>query len=596
MPINVPADIQRLIDINIKRRIDFQIDPSIFYPWWRRCHVKTLLVTDGGLDFSQGDFGLSLFVDILQHDSPSYVHFDLTLAHLGNGNVMSGAAGIVRSINNFRFDEPSHFTADMYDQVWLFGIETQYQIAAYPSRLGNPSRYPNDRLGDGELDALHAHMNRGGGVFATGDHGALGRGLCGSVARVRSMRHWDSFTLPGSSQDEVSMSGPKRNDTNQIGHDASLSTFSDQSDDVPQTIDLKLYRTRIGALRNARYPHPVLCGRTGRIDVLPDHPHEGECREPTSAELAGTYRGFREYPDRAGGGGAPSPEVIATSRVPSGNTALNRFGGTKQATVAHTFGAISAYNGHPASVGRIICDATWHHFINVNLAGVVEGGGFDQFGQLGNQEDASKHDGFLTPGSVQGLAAISKIKNYFTNIGVWIASPEAHRCFHRRHWWQLLYKERIMEASLVDPAVKFDRIPIDTFFAIGIHARDVLGHLASQCQSIEWVLDWIKVVWPEIVLWVDPWDPIQNLEEEKVLPLPIIDPMPLLDVALGGALVAMRQAFPYPPAKGEVEELGEKARAVAMEGARMALQIASKQSGGLLAEFIKLSSLAGDAR
>ena len=66
---------------------------------------------------------------------------------------------------------------------------------------------------------------------------------------------------------EVSMTGPRRNDTNELGHDPG-SQFSDQSDDVPQSLDVVLYSTFIGALRAARYPHPLLCGRTGRIDVF----------------------------------------------------------------------------------------------------------------------------------------------------------------------------------------------------------------------------------------------------------------------------------------------------------------------------------------
>jgi hypothetical protein len=33
------------------------------------------------------------------------------------------------------------------------------------------------------------------------------------------------------------------------------------------------------------------------------------------------------------------------------------------------FGAISAYDGDAAQVGRIVCDATWHHFVNINLNG-----------------------------------------------------------------------------------------------------------------------------------------------------------------------------------------------------------------------------------
>jgi hypothetical protein len=569
-----------LIDLNRKRKIDFHLDPSRIYPWWRRCGVSVLLVTDGNLDFGDGDFGLSAFVGALQNDRPGYVSFDLTLAHLRSNatpaQVMQGAPGIVRSITGFRFDEPSHFAADMYDQVWLFGIETFFHSSSYSQRNADHARYPSDRLGDEELRRLSAHMNRGGGVFATGDHGALGRGLCGSVSRVRNMRHWNSFISGG--QDEVGMSGPRRNDSNHIGHDPG-SQFSDQSDDIPQTLDLKLYSTPVGALRVARYPHPLLCGRTGRIDVLPDHPHEGECRVPPDLTLTYPPDGSIEYPNATDGSGQVVPEVIATSRVPAGNTATN----TKQPTQAHAFGAISAYDGHRAGVGRVVCDATWHHFVNVNLIGILEGGVFDDFDRPG--EDPTKHEGFLS--TPQGLAALNKIKNYYTNIGVWMAPPARHSCFHRQLWWQLVFKDRIMEATLVDPAVAFDKIPLDVLLHIGIHARDVLGRAASQCQTIAWTLDWIRVVWPEVQVWVNPWDPVMRHEPLPEPPLPIFDPMPLVDVALGGALVAMRQAFPYPPER--IDERMEKAALdAAISGARRALDAGLKDAGGGLKAFRQL--------
>ena len=362
------------------------------------------------------------------------------------------------------------------------------------------------------------------------------------------------------------MTGPRRNDTNQIGHDPG-SSFSDQSDDIPQPLDLLLYSTHLSALRAARYPHPLLCGRTGRIEVFPDHPHEGECRVPD--DVTQTWGGADEYPVDAGGTRIV-PEVIAWSRVPAGNNAR----GSKTATIGHTFGAISAYDGHRTGTrGRVVCDSTWHHFVNVNLIGVVEGGGFDEFDEPG--EHASKHDGFLS--SPAGIAVLNKIKNYFTNIGVWIAPPERIRCFNRFAWWELVYADRIMEAALASPDIPLREIPPSTLMFIGTHARDVFGRRASQCQTLEWLLDWIKDFKLIEVRWIDPWDPVTRrlLEKEDEGPLPVLDPMPLVDVALGAALVSMRQAFPLPPAKP-----GDREDAAAMDalekGARFGVELASR--------------------
>lgn len=576
---------RELLEINRKRRDLFRLRPELIYPWWRRCGVKLLLVTDGGLDFDQGDFGLSTFVHIMQNDAPSYVRFQLTLAHLGttvtDAQVMKGAAGIVRSLKGFRFDVPDHFDPNMYDEVWLFGIETFYHSGIYTERAVAPAQYPADRLGDGELKALSAHMNRGGGVFATGDHGRLGKGMCGSVTRVRSMRYWDDYIRPGSTESEVSMAGPNRNDTNQLG-DAGTQ-FSDQSDDIPQPLDLTLYSTRVNFLKKARYPHPVLCGRDGRIEVLPDHPHEGECRIPPDLTQVYPFDGSEEYPVQPGTAHRVSPDVIAKSHVPAGNTAdLN---GSKAPTIAQTFGAISAYDGHLANCGRVVCDATWHHFINVNLIGIVEGGGFDQFSRPG--EDPNKHDGFLSTAS--GRAVLDKIKNYYTNIGVWIAPPSVHQCFHRTFWWQLIYADRIMEAALVDPNVPFEKIPKEVFLAIGIHARDVLGRRASQCQTLEWMFPWIFKLMPEFVPWVNPWDPIIQKENDP-RPLPFLDPWPIISVAIGAAIVTLRQKFPYPPEKID-SRMDQEAEKIILDGAKHGLALAMHSMTAELRGFAQALSL-----
>ena len=67
-------------------------------------------------------------------------------------------------------------------------------------------------------------------------------------------------------------------------------------------------------------PHPLLCGRTGVIDVLPDHPHEGEVLDTSQIDLgatfdAGGYTGRPEYPDAPSG---PRPRCCSRLRGSSG--------------------------------------------------------------------------------------------------------------------------------------------------------------------------------------------------------------------------------------------------------------------------------------
>ncbi|WP_380165170.1 hypothetical protein [Jannaschia sp. R86511] len=471
--------------------------------WWRPCPVRVLLVTDGGLDFGSGAFGLRTFVTTLL--SGTYpARFVITLAHRRSRSgdaMMDGDNRIDRRITGFRFDDGGHFGVDDYDQLWLFGIET------------------SPGIDDAEVRAVAEFMAAGKGVFATGDHAALGQAMGGRIPRVRSMRLWAS--TPG--VDEVSMAGHRRKDTNRRGHDAA-STFDDQSDDVPQTIQPRWYRTRVGLLE-AVYPHPLLCGPDGAITVMPDHPHEGECREPADTTQTVTVAGasFVEYPPGTGGP-QPLPQVVATSTVLAGTTS-----GGKDATQGHTFGGIAAYDGHLAGVGRVVTDATWHHFVNINLVG--EAGAVPP-----------KNQGFLA--TAAGQAHLARIRTYYRNIATWISPPDSIRCMNRRLLWDLVWQDRVLEAVATADRVELAKAHPVLLRHIGKQARDVLGRRTSTCQSVRLVLDlvWAEAL-PKLFPEIDPWlvrEPVRRPEPERV---PWFDPSPVLDLALGAALTAVHEAF-----------------------------------------------------
>src|SRR5688500_7479971 len=179
-----------------RQRLEYaRIRPELFWPWWNPVTVKLLLVTDG-LDFGDGDFGLSAFITSLLNDGRRYARFDITLGHLQSSvsdqQMLIREARISRRVKGFRFDVASHFTPTMYDEVWLFGVETNFKQSVYGTRATSSS-YPSDRLADTELDNLTAHMNDRRGLFATGDHASLGAGLGQAVDRARNMRHWADF-------------------------------------------------------------------------------------------------------------------------------------------------------------------------------------------------------------------------------------------------------------------------------------------------------------------------------------------------------------------------------------------------------------------
>jgi hypothetical protein len=220
---HIRAEHKKLLDLVAERDIQWRLDATSLIPWlFRPCTVRVLLVTDGALDFGSGGFGLRTFVETLLDGAGFYARFEITLAHIANrggDQMMAGDGRIADRIPSFRFDDTDHFTADRYDQVWLFGIETTYANRRI-SNDDTPTLLP------AEVEALGAFMDGGGGLFATGDHGALGKALCSAVPRARSMRLWDNSSN-NNLTNEVSMNGPRRNDTNRRGHDA-VSQFNDQ--------------------------------------------------------------------------------------------------------------------------------------------------------------------------------------------------------------------------------------------------------------------------------------------------------------------------------------------------------------------------------
>lgn len=533
---------RELLDPILERNRRLRVDPLIDLPWlFRPCRVRVLLVADSTIDYSDKDFGLSTFVRLLLHSPPGpYVNFEVTLAHMGNplgDGMLTSESDVARRITGFRFDNSDHFGTEMYDQVWLFGFSSSYS-----------DRENDDYLDTSELEALHAFMDAGGGVFATGDHGSLGRAMSGAVKRVKSMRMWSD---DGSGT--VSMSGPNRNDTNKPPSVAT-GDFYNQSDDIPQTVQPKMYHVR-SAIWRVSYPHPLLCGPEGVIRVMPDHPHEGECVVPTSPDSS-------EFPSGSGSL-RPLPEVISTSSVLAGLESPTRFG-DKDPTVGQTFGGIAAYDGHPIELGRVVTDATWHHFININLVG-----------DSGFPAGDVKAEGFLH--SASGQAHFEQIKHYFRNIALWIARPERVRCMNRHLLWHVLWSHRLVEAVSSHSRPILKQVSLDFIFDVGRHARNAIGRYASQCQSRRLMLDLIR---PRLPDWViddlDPWRPMSG-DRPLPEPIPWVDPEPILDLALGGALLAVHETFPDLGPK-TVKKAEKSLDEVADQGVELALSKAGRSA------------------
>jgi hypothetical protein len=359
---------------------------------------------------------LAELLNVLSTSPGPYLRFIVTTAHRSEDPAAD--------VENFKFfKDPKIPDLNVYDEIWIFGVvRGRIQFDGHLS--------VSEDLSEDELKALAQFMDGGGGIFAAGDHEDLGLQLCGQIPRVSSMRkwYWNKNGNPGPNGEPSApgISGFARHDTLRPGHDI-VYDESDQSDDVPQMISPKEYWPYPELPVFWRhFPHPLLCGPRGIIRVLPDHMHEGECYVPSDLKRSFTFAGYntKEYPDLPSGEEHP-PEVIAWATVLGGRTSPSLP--EKPGPVnPKTFGVIGAYDGHQTNIGRVVVDATWHHFFNVNLKGDR-----DRDGIFGPNDIKSK--GFYY--SEAGLAAYEDIKAYFRNIAVWLARKDRIACMEWHALW-----------------------------------------------------------------------------------------------------------------------------------------------------------------
>lgn len=383
------------------------------------CSQRILMVTDGSLSFGVGGFGLSEFVSII-----SGAGHTVATAHR-NG---SGPTTIPGSFNFATATTP--VTTANYDQIWLFG----YNAGALPAA---------------QQTVIAQFMEDGGGVFATGDHQTIGAAMGNNIPRVRRMRNW--ATIP--------MSSTTRHDT--VVHPGvdGIKQFDDQADHFPQQIYPVFFSN--GGPPNVATSwnvHPVLRHPSGAVDCLPDHAHESECL--TFTPVAGNFAGVEEWPTPTGGGPRIAPQVVATSI--SAGRFINPVPGhptIKPPVIPRCFGAISTYDGDAAAVGRIVCDATWHHFVNINLNG--SGAAPDTTGVA---RTGLYVGGVPTPEYL-------KIKRYYLNTVRWLAPINRRLCSPFIIASLIRYDYEVLELQLPEP----HPCPWDTLIRIGVIVEEALA-------------------------------------------------------------------------------------------------------------------------
>lgn len=388
--------------------------------WLLPCPQKILMVTDGSLNFGAGGFGLSEFVGIIT----SAGHTVSTAHRNGTGPIT-----IPGSFNFATAATP--VTPANYDQIWLFGFNTTILPAPQQTTIAQ-------------------FMENGGGVFATGDHLTIGAGMGNNIPRVRRMRNW--ATIP--------MVSPTRHDT--VVHPGvdGIKQFDDQADHFPQQI-FPVFFSNGGpdTVASSWSVHPVLRHPSGAVDYLPDHPHESECLAPTPG--AGNFAGVEEWPTPTSGGPRIAPQVVAKS-ISAGRFIVSgapTASGTKPPVIPKCFGAISTYDGDAAGVGRIVCDATWHHFVNVNLNG--SGGAPDTSGV---PRAGLYIGGMPTPEYL-------KIQRYYLNTVRWLAPIGRRFCWPYLVAAAIRFDYEVLELQMPWP----HPCPWDALIRIGIVVEDALA-------------------------------------------------------------------------------------------------------------------------
>lgn len=528
------------------------IDVVIDRLWFLLTRVRVLVVLDGTTrtaSFGAGDpldvyFGLSEFVQTITSGT-GFTRVELTKAHRDTDP--RGAA----DIDHFRFDAHD---LSQYDEILLFGV-------AAAGETGAP-------MSDSELAALATFMDAGGGVFATGDHEDLGVELCGRVPRVRSMRKW-YHPNPGPLGEPVAPPaiGEDRIDTTQLPVGGVVS-FDNQSDDVPQPLELRWYTGQAAPLWQWTYPHPLMCGPRGALRVAPDHMHEGEVIVPWDPDAILTFAGksFTEYP--AGTAGPrPLPEIVAWGRTlaETNLTVPYHLSDPNHVADARSFGVVGAYDGHRAGVGRVAVDSTWHHFFDINLIG-------DPVASY------PKSLGFKV--STSGIQALEDIRSYFRNLVTWLAPPGAlSRLFAGAAWWALVNQPLAM---LVNPRNDYAHGDI---MSIGAYALRTVLLRTPPCSVIVSLLPYL-VDGPAKVIPPDPWAGPGPVEA------PLLDPTLYLRASLGGAVVALA---------AEREKLsaldGEEATDAAVRVVNQGIAHGIRGLGGELGQLAKgLGRLAEDLR
>ncbi len=364
--------------------------------------IKILLYTDDPRSITDGTklLGLSSMIERLQAHAPTFADLSIKWVSRSSRNDIHADNRL-----NLVLEREVAETQVPFDEIWFFGLH-QANTESERIPLGISRGGPNSELDEAETEALRRWMEinddgtGGGGVLMTGDHNnrapanrlpgrngspvitndtllGLGRALGGSVPRAGELRRW--IGPPSALRDD------------------SFSTIAStgfQTDRIPQKLKHQRFNAA-GAPDPTGKEHPLFYYRGDElITVFPDHAHEGALIIPDVSDP-------NVWP---GGSGKPIPQVIA-------------FG--EDRVHGRQVDLLTAYDGDAAGVGRIVADSSWHHYLNINLAG------------------------FPHPAPVPSESDM--IGQFYGNLAVWLAPLHKRRQMAKAMAWELTEFTRLVE-------------------------------------------------------------------------------------------------------------------------------------------------------
>ncbi len=374
--------------------------------------IKILIYTDTSDISDVNDdesWGVTVLKNLLETRGPAFAKVEL------------------RVVNRFQTPEtPKRITTqllDGVDQLWIFGLYQAFADQPFDKAFGGRDNEPDPT----ELAVLGEWMKKGG-VLIAGDHSnpdpinpngpvdtylCLGRALGRGVPRAGKLRQWEG---PPTTHGDSSVST--------IVNTAESTVFnpSAERDSVAQKL--------LPVIDAQGQPHRLFMGRNAQgeprlLDVFPDHAHEGLIIIPESP-LDG------EWPARPDGT-KPEPTVIANSC---------------DKRTCDSGPALAAYDGDAAGVGRIVADASWHHYFNVNLRNLKD---------------------------TVSLPTADLLAQFFSNLAVWLSPLEKRIQMGQEMFDSLFQYPEVRE--------EWGGHPTD----IGAAALKHLGNRATPCELLELV-------------------------------------------------------------------------------------------------------------